>query len=335
MCAGLFFAHRLEPEPMEIRQLRYFVAIVDCGSLSRASALVHIVQPALSQQMTHLEEELGVQLLQRSVKGVTPTDAGLALYRHAQLILSHLEQAEGLKLAVDTKNVVRASDAGLSGRVRLGLPSSIAMVLVGPLIAALEERFPQIVLEVYESPSSYLAAHLINERVDLSVLVDDVVLPGIEAMPLVDESLYFVQPRKALLVRCGKSISVPTLATVPLMLTTSVTTLRLLVDRAFAEAGVVPQIKAEASSVHTVLAMVARGRAGTVIPHSALAWHEAAKLLRYTVIEPRIVRRASIAHSRLNRLAPAAACVHVLLRSVVEELVRSRQWDGTRLSDAS
>ncbi len=311
---------------MEIRQLRYFVAIVDCGSLSRAAALVHIVQPALSQQMTHLEEELGVQLLQRSVKGVTPTDAGLALYRHAQQIL---------KLAVDTKNVVRASDAGLSGRVRLGLPSSIAMVLVGPLVAALEERFPQIVLEVYESPSSYLAAHLINERVDLSVLVDDVVLPGIEATPLVDESLYFVQPRKAPLLRCGKSISVPTLGTVPLMLTTSVTTLRLLVDRAFAEAGVVPHIKAEASSVHTVLAMVARGRAGTVIPHSALAWHEAAKLLRYTVIEPRIERHASIAHSRLNRLAPAAACVHVLLRSVVEELVRSRQWDGTRLSGAA
>lgn len=309
---------------MEMRQLRYFVAIVDSGSLSRAAALVHIVQPALSQQMTQLEEELGTQLLQRSVKGVTPTDAGLAFYRHAQQIL---------KLASDTRNVVRASDAGLSGRVRLGLPSSIAMVLVGPLIAALEERFPQIVLEVYESPSSFLAAHLINERVDLSVLVDHVVLPGIEATPLVDEALYFVQPRKTPLVRAGKRITIPMLADVPLMLTTQVTTLRDLVDRAFADAGLSPLIKAEASSIHTVLAMVAQGGAGTVIPHSALAWHAAAQLLRQTVIDPAIVRRASLAHSRLNRLHPAASCVHAVLLSVVEELVASRRWDGARLAE--
>ncbi|SFP28428.1 LysR family transcriptional regulator, nitrogen assimilation regulatory protein [Variovorax sp. PDC80] len=311
---------------MEIRQLRYFVAIVDSGSLSRAAALVHIVQPALSQQMTQLEEELGTQLLQRSVKGVTPTDAGQALYRHAQQIL---------KLAGDTKNVVKASDAGLSGRVRLGLPSSIAMVLVGPLIAALEERHPQIVLEVYESPSTFLAAHLINERVELSVLVDDVALPGIEAVPLVDEPLYFVQPRRKPLVRAGRSIDLPTVASVPLMLTTQVTTLRDLVDRAFAEAGVAPQIKAEASSIHTVLAMVAQGGAGTVIPHSALAWHAAAQLLRQTPIEPQIVRRATLAHSRLNRLQPAAACVHALVVSVVRELVRSRRWDGARLVTGS
>lgn len=310
---------------MELRQLRYFVAIVDCGSLSRAAALVHIVQPALSQQMTHLEQELGVQLLRRSVKGVTPTDAGLALYRHAQQIL---------KLALDTPNVVRDSDAGLGGRVRLGLPSTIAMVLVGPLIAALEERFPQIVLEVYESPSSYLAAHLVNERVDLSVLVDEVVLPGVEATPLVDELLYFVQARHAPLVRCGKRITVPMLATVPLMLTTKVTSLRLLLDQAFAQAGVVPQIKAEASSAHTVLAMVASGRAGTVITHSALASHEAAGLLRQSVIEPSIVRRASIAHSRLHRMAPATLCVHTLLRSVVEDLVRTRKWEGARMRAA-
>ena len=83
------------------------------------------------------------------------------------------------------------------------------MVLVGPLSAALEERHPQIVLEVYESPSTFLAAHLINERVELSVLVDDVALPGIEAVPLVDEPLYFVQPRRKPLVRAGRNAPFP------------------------------------------------------------------------------------------------------------------------------
>jgi len=68
---------------MELRQLRYFVAVVNSGSLTRAASLVHIVQPALSQQMGQLEQELGVQLLQRSVRGVQATLAGQALYRHA------------------------------------------------------------------------------------------------------------------------------------------------------------------------------------------------------------------------------------------------------------
>jgi LysR family nitrogen assimilation transcriptional regulator len=308
---------------MELRQLRYFVAIVDSGSLSRAASLVHIVQPALSQQMTQLEDELQVQLLQRSVKGVTPTDAGLALYRHAQHIL---------KLAAETRNVVRATASEITGRVKLGLPSSIAMVLVGPLIAALEERFPQVSLEIHESPSAYLAAQLLNERVDLSVLVDEVVMPGIDVSPLVDEYLYFVQPRKAALLRCGKTVSLQALGSVPLMLTTHATTLRRILDRAFAEAEVPPIIRGEASSIQTVLSMVAQGGAGTVVPHSALAWHASAQWLRQTVIEPRLVRRASVAHSRLNPLSPATACVRAVVRDVAEQLVQSRAWDGARMA---
>jgi LysR family transcriptional regulator, nitrogen assimilation regulatory protein len=309
---------------VEMRQLRYFVAIVDCGSLSRAAALIHIVQPALSQQMTQLEEELGVQLLQRSVKGATPTDAGLALYRHAQHIL---------KLATDTKNVVRAAGTELDGRVKLGLPSSIAMVLIGPLLAALAERFPQIVLEVYESPSSYLSAHLINERVDLSVLVDPVVLPGIKAQPLVDEFLYFVQPRRGLLIRCGRNVAIEALKNVSLVLPTQVTTLRHLLDDAFTAAGVTPKIKAEASSIHTLLTMVAQGGAGTIVPHSALAWDAASRLLRQTIIEPEIIRRAFLAHSRLTRVSPAGACVLAVLRNVTEDLVRTKQWSGARMCE--
>ncbi len=96
--------------------------------------------------MTQLEEELGTQLLQRSVKGVTPTDAGQALYRHAQQIL---------KLAGDTKNVVKASGRGPEADAcGSGCRRASRWCWSRPLIAALEERHPQIVLEVYESPST-------------------------------------------------------------------------------------------------------------------------------------------------------------------------------------
>jgi LysR family nitrogen assimilation transcriptional regulator len=301
---------------MELRQLRYFVAIVECGSLSRAASLVHIVQPALSQQMGQLEQELGVQLLHRSVRGVKTTLAGQALYRHAHQIL---------KLAEATSDVVRNAVEEIGGHVKLGLPSSLALVLVGPLIAALEERYPRIVLEVYESPSSYLAAHLINQQVDLSVLVDEITLPGIEAEPLMQESLYFVQPRRSPVVDAGE-VRIEALAGVPLMLTTHATTLRHLVDRAFAEAGVRPLVKAQASSIQTLLLMVAQGGAGTIVPRSALAWHSAAAPLEATLLTPSLQRRATLAVSRLGYLSPAASCVQTVLREVADALVASHAW---------
>jgi LysR family transcriptional regulator, nitrogen assimilation regulatory protein len=200
-------------------------------------------------------------------------------------------------------------------------------VLVGPLIAVLEERFPRIVLEVYESPSSYLAAHLINQQVDLSVLVDDITLPGIHAEPLMDERLYFVQPRRNP-VLAGDAVDLQQLAGIPLMLTTQATTLRHLVDRAFAQAGVVASIKAQASSIQTLLVMVAQGGAGTIVPRSALAWHSAADLLQASVITPHLVRRATLAFSRLGYLTPAAAAVREALREVARTLVASEHWEG-------
>jgi LysR family nitrogen assimilation transcriptional regulator len=306
---------------MELRQLRYFIAIVESGSLSRAASLVHIVQPALSQQMGQLEQELGAQLLHRSIRGVKPTVAGQALYEHARQLL---------KLSDETRDVVQNAGCEVGGPVKLGLPSSLALVLVGPLIAMLEERFPRIALEVYESPSSYLAAHLLNQQVDLSVLVDEVTLPGIHAEMLMEELLYFVQSREAP-VHEGTEIELRSLAGVPLILTTRATTLRQLVDRAFAEARITPSVKAQASSTQTLLLMVVQGGAGTIVPRSALAWYSLADTLRAEPISPRLIRRASLAYSRLGYLSPAASCVRELLREVARGVVDSestRQWPG-------
>ena len=78
---------------MELRQLRYFVRVVEQGSMSRAALDLDVVQSALSQQITRLESELATRLLQRTPRGVTPTEAGLAFFREAQLTLRHADQA--------------------------------------------------------------------------------------------------------------------------------------------------------------------------------------------------------------------------------------------------
>ena len=88
---------------MNIRRLQYFVKIVDIGSLTQAADVLHVAQPALSQQWATLEAEVRQQLLLRTTRGVTPTEAGKVLYRHAQLILRQCEQAKSEMSASNAK----------------------------------------------------------------------------------------------------------------------------------------------------------------------------------------------------------------------------------------
>lgn len=110
---------------MNFRRLKYFVKIVDIGSLTQAAEVLHIAQPALSQQVATLEGELNQQLLIRTKRGVTPTDAGKILYTHARAILRQCEQAQ---LAVH--NVGQS----LSGQVSIGFAPGTAVSSIHALI---------------------------------------------------------------------------------------------------------------------------------------------------------------------------------------------------------
>ena len=113
---------------MNLRRLKYFVKIVDIGSLTQAADVLHIAQPALSQQIATLEGEFRQQLLVRTKRGVTPTEAGQILYRHAQIILRQFEQAQ---------SDVSHSGQSLSGQVSVGLaPGTAASALALPVTAA-------------------------------------------------------------------------------------------------------------------------------------------------------------------------------------------------------
>ena len=307
---------------IELRQLRNFTAIVDAGSLTRAAAAVHIAQPAMSQLVAALESEIGVRLLNRTVKGVTPTEQGLALYRHAQVLL---------KLAAETRNVTLGTGGRVSGRVRIGLPSTIAVILVAPLLKVLKEQFPGILLEVYESPSSYLATQLLEERVDLSILVDETPSSGLRVEPLVDEQLYFIHSRKAHPFKCRKSLGLKAIGDVSIVLPARSTTLRQLVDLAFRAANIEPNVQAETSSIQTLLTLVALGGMGTFVPYSALSWHTSNASLCASIVTPHIIRRAWLASSGMVSLTQASNCVRVTIQDVVRKMVENGSWLGATL----
>ncbi|HYZ29922.1 MAG TPA: LysR family transcriptional regulator, partial [Thermoleophilaceae bacterium] len=146
---------------MELRQLRYLVALADERSFTRAAARVHVAQPALSQQIRRLEDEVGLALVDRTTRRVALTEAGGALTERARRILSEVDAA-------------RAELGELAG-VRAGRVTIGAMRTLGPfdlprLLARYHERFPQVELTVREDASDALAEMVRSDAVDLALL---------------------------------------------------------------------------------------------------------------------------------------------------------------------
>ena len=143
---------------MELRQLRYFVRVVELGSMGRAAADLGVVTSALSQQISRLEGELATRLLQRTSAGVVPTDAGLAFLHQAQLALRHAQDA-----------VHAAQLARLSGHASVGLAPSTSGILGVPFIEAMQARYPGVRLRLVESLSGNLAGMLNARQLDIAV----------------------------------------------------------------------------------------------------------------------------------------------------------------------
>ena len=194
---------------MELRQLRYFVAIVDHGSLSRAARVLHIAQPALTQQIRQLEEELCAQLLHRSAQGVISTDAGKTFYEHAQAILKQVE---------DAKWAVAQSTDKPAGTVALGVPQSVSSALALPLLTAVREHYPEISLQLTEELSGNLIEQLKSGRINLAVLFDDGQLGAFAVTPLVEEELMFITRADSRFAVGRKSIPLAKAVHAPLIL---------------------------------------------------------------------------------------------------------------------
>ena len=244
---------------MNLRRLQYFVKIVDIGSLTQAADILHVAQPALSQQLATLEGEVRQQLLLRTKRGVTPTEAGRVLYRHAQLILRQCEQAR-----VD----MIAAHQGLSGAVSVGLaPGTAAAGLALPLLRAVRARHPGILLYLNETYGTTLSELIMNGRMDLAVLYGgNTSVHGLAFTPLLKEQLFLVGP--AAMPALPAEVPLRLLGEIDLYLARPYNVVRRMVDEAFAGAGMAPRVVAEVESASTLTAVIAEGLGATILPES-------------------------------------------------------------------
>lgn len=314
---------------MELKQLRYFLRIVEQGSMSRAALDLNLVQSALSQQITRLESELCTRLLHRTPRGVTPTEAGLAFYREAQLTLRHADQA-----------VRAAQQARLSGTVTVGLAPTTSAVLGLPLMQAMRERYPDVRLHMVESMSGHLTGMLNARELDLALLFDTRLHQVQQAasarhweiQPLLEEDLFLM--RSATAPRLGAEIPLAALAAEPLILPTGPHGLRSTLDTAFANAGLTPHVVLEVDSLAMVMAAVDAGLGSTLQPWAALGrYPDAAQRFQCARLTGVPARRVNLLCSLPEtELSPAALAARVVILDCARQLVSSGRWQGAQLS---
>ncbi len=307
---------------MELRQLRYFVRIVELGSIGRAAIDLNMVQSALSQQISRLESELSTRLLQRTSKGTTPTEAGLSFFREAQLSLRHADQAARA-----------AQQSRLSGTVSVGLAPSTAAILGVPLMKTMQERYPDVRLHLVVTLSGFLARMLTVRQLDLAILFDAKPVRRLATLPLLEEKLFLVESTRGAARAASRGMTLAQLGDIPLALPTGMHGLRKTLDAAFNQAGVAPRIAMEVDSLSMVMAAVDAGLAASIQPWTAVCrYSDATSRFRMTEITDRsALRMASLCSLSDDELSPAALAVRVTLSDMVRSLVNSSEWVGARL----
>jgi LysR family transcriptional regulator, regulatory protein for tcuABC len=305
---------------MELRQLRYFVRVVELGSMGRAATDLQLVQSTLSQQISRLEGELAASLLQRSKKGVTPTDAGLAFYREAQLALRHVDQAGRA-----------AQQSRIAGLVSVALSPSATAVLGLPFLVAMRERYPNINVRVTET---FRPLRMLNARLaDMAVLFQPQRAVGMTVIPLVREKLFLFRPVEHVGPRPAARMRVAQLKGVPLVVNIGPGGLREVLDAAFAKARIKPTIVAEIDSLPMLLDAISAGLGAGLLPWAYIAReHEADRRFHLAEITDASAHRnnwlCSLADSELS---PAALGARVVFADVARERVRSGKWKGVDL----
>jgi LysR family tcuABC transcriptional regulator len=307
---------------MELRQLRYFIRIVELGSMGRAALDLGVGTPALSQQISRLESELSTRLLQRTTTGVLPTDAGLAFVRQAQLAIRHADAA-----------AQAARQARLAGHVSIGLAPSTSGVLALPLLEAMRERYPDVRLRLVESLSGNLATLLNARQLDLAVLFETDGARRWSVLPLLDERLFVIGRRDLPGMPTGRSVRIARLASLPLVLPSGTHGLRAILDAAFARERCAPHVVLEIDGLAVLMDAVRAGLAATIQPGAATVRLPADEMARIELAERSARRRNLLASLSDDELSPAALAARVVLRSVAAGLVAQQRWPGATLHE--
>ena len=306
---------------MDLKQLRAFLTVAETGNVTRASELLHLVQPAVSRQLRLLEEDVGSALFKRERHGMVLTDAGQVLVDYARRALLELDRA---------RVEIAGTGNGVSGLITIGLLPSTIDTLSGPLVAALSREYPGIRIRIAMGYAGTLMRWLVSGEVDAALLYGAERAAEVQTTPLIEEPLWVIGPKQAGLRR-DKPMSLSSLASYKLVLPSAPHGIRTLLEHACAVSNVTLDILAEANALSVQRSLVLGGHGLTILPPIAVAEDlQTGRLSGAPLTDPPVVRTIVLAMPANRPTSPHVRCSVELLIQQMSEAVRSGAWPEGR-----
>lgn len=310
---------------MDLRQLRYFIAIVEQGSFSKAAETLNVAQPALSLHVRNMEAELGSPLLFRSPQGVVATEAGHTLIKYARVAIDQLSIA---------RHEIKGQEVEPAGEVRLGLPGTISQILSVPLIVEVRKRFPKVKLRIAEAMSGFVTEWIREGRIDLAVLYVPVSDKTLSSSEVITEALWLLGPVTRIAdVKSPRSgaVGFEAVTRLPLVLPSADHGLRMLLERQAAAHGLSLSPLIEVDSYTNIKGLVEEGIGYSILPYNSIAREvQGGRLLAWPIVNPELNRSVHLVHPVDRPLSNAVSSVEGLCRTTLLNLVATGKWNGAR-----
>ena len=308
---------------MESRQLRYFLAVAECGGFSAAAAKINVAQPALSVQVAKLEVALGCRLFHRHARGITLTPAGHHLRADAIRIVDELTRAER---EVRVIGGMRAQDC------TIGLPSYAANILAVPLITAVGAALPSINLHILDAMGGVLREWHYDGRLDLTIVYRVPNEPLHDATDLLIEN-FFVATAKGAGHLPRDSIGIEDLLSIPLVVSTARNAHRQLLNEIARSRGAQLNVAAEIDSLSGQRKLVLMGAGAAVLPLGDFDEWPIERLDLVPVHAQEMIARLLVVRGLHVRNEPHIEVLEKVIVDLVQRLVADGSWRGGRLPD--
>jgi DNA-binding transcriptional LysR family regulator len=286
---------------MELRHLTYFVAVAERLNFSRAAEELHVAQPAISQQIRALEQELGMQLFDRVGKRVSLTEAGQALLPHARQILAAVEVAQ---------DEVRERGDLLRGTASLGAPPTVSTRLLPDVLTRFKRQYPGLEVTLREAGTESLLQLVEAGKLDLAIVADDVLPPVVEGQPFLEESYVLAVSAQHPLSR-RRTVLMAELSSEAFILFPEGYRLREVTLTACRQAGFEPKVALDGGGIQSALEFVAAGLGVAIMPQLALGRSKTIRALR--VVDQELRRSLGLVWRKGHYLSPAARALREFL----------------------
>ncbi len=307
---------------MDLRQLKFFVAVAEHGSMTRAAAVLAVAQPVLSRQIRDLEADLGVRLLSRNGHGVVLSEAGIRLLPRAKALVQDAAVAREEALVLRDKP---------AGTVSVAMAPSAGAILWVPLLTQIQRDFPDIRIQVNEGYSGHVIDWVVTGRVDIGVIYQPQQGLKHNVDLLVSERLYLLGPPDHVCFR-APTFDFSDLANIPLILPGSQHAVRRLLEDVASRQQVKLQVQLEVNAYPAITLIVTALRGFTVLPVAPiLADVQCGNIAAVEIVNPNLIQRVGLLTPSPQPVSLSSKTVSRVIGDLAKKFAASGIWpDGLR-----